>query len=191
MNPYGGLTAIDASIVEQSLLLACKADSDKEIIVVEIGTFNGKTAKGLKACLESVGRVIQYWGVDNGTLSTMEPPFDGARMIRGDSAEVFHLVPDNIHFLFIDGCHCGNHVILDTIHYGDRVRRGGVMAFHDTGADCQHTEKDPHGPHIPWFHNSVNAAHQKMGFPTSKWKKAFEGFDTERRVGGTTAYQKA
>lgn len=190
INPFGGLTNIDADVIEKAVQLAASIDSDREIIVVEIGTFNGETAKGIKACIEALGKVIQYWGVDNGTLSSLDPPFDGANMIRGDSAEVFDSVPSNIHFLFIDGCHCGNHVILDTIHYGARVRPNGVMAFHDTGEHCQQTMKDPHGPCIPWFSNSVNSAHNKMGFPNPGWKKVFEGFDRERSIGGTTAYQR-
>lgn len=181
---------MDAYIIEKAITLAASIDDERELILVEIGTYNGKTARGMKNCVESLGKKINYWGVDNGTQSNLEPPFEGANMISGDSAEVFERVPDNIHFLFVDGCHCGNHVILDTLHYGKRVRVGGVMTFHDTGPACQHTMKDPHGPHVPWFHNSVNAAHALMGFPTPEWRKVFEGFDPTRSVGGTTSYQK-
>lgn len=190
IQPYGGLTDIDADIIEQAIRLAASLHTDPELTVVEVGTFNGQTACGIKNCIEGLGRKINYWGVDNGTQSNLKPPFDGGRMISGDSAEVFHLAPEKIHFLFIDGCHCGNHVILDTLHYGQRVLRNGVMVFHDTGEYCQHTMKDPHGPHIPWFHNSVNAAHKLMRFPFPEWKKVFEGFDPQRAIGGTTAYQK-
>lgn len=190
IHPFGGLTGVDADTIEKALHLASSIDGDKDIVVVEIGTFSGETARGIKNCIEALGRAIQYWGVDNGTQSSLEPPFEGAKMIRGDSAEVFHLLPENIHFLFIDGCHCGNHVILDTIHYGARVRPKGLMAFHDTDEKAEHTMKDPHGPDIPWFYNSVNAAHRKMGFPGPAWVKVLEAFDSERNFGGVTVYQK-
>jgi hypothetical protein len=111
-------------------------------------------------------------------------------MVFGDSAEVFHKIPYGLDVALIDGCHCVNHVILDTIHYGDRVNVGGFMMFHDTAWHIQQTMRDPHGPDIPEFHNSVLKAHTLMGFPFKNWELFAEGADTKAPWGGVTAYRK-
>lgn len=192
--PYTSQTKIDAEIIEEVLASASK-DRDF-IMVLEIGTYQGDTSREIKRWCDEHGKKLGFWGMDAGLhpefTSGLTPPvpFPGAIMITGDSAESFRMVPYGLDVVLVDGCHCVNHVILDTIHYGARVAQGGFMMFHDTAWHIQQTMRDPHGPDIPEFYNSVNAAHLLMRFPTDNWELFAEGFDKHAKWGGMTVYRK-
>lgn len=157
---------------------------------LEIGTFGGSTAQGIRDWCASVDCALDYWGMDNRAQIHSESPFPSATFIVGDSAENFHRVPFGFDIILCDACHCFNHVVLDTLHYGERVRVGGFMLFHDTNPAIQHTMKDPHGPSIPEFHNSVLLAHRIMRFPFPNWELFKEVFDEGAKFGGVQAYRK-
>lgn len=183
---YGALTKVDVGVLETVLALY----RNKTMKFLEVGIHTGQTGRGIKDFCDAGQIAIEYWGVDNGAQSDCSSPFYGAFVIRGDSAEVFHEVPPDLDVAFIDGCHCGNHVILDTILYGARVKRGGFMLFHDTAPQVQKTMRDPHGPDISWFYNSVLAAHELMKFPTAEWELFHEEYDCRANTGGMKAFRK-
>ena len=57
---------------------------------------------------------------------------DKSVMIRGRSAAVSHLIPDeSLGILYIDGDHSHNGVSRDLFNYVPKVVRGGIVAMHD------------------------------------------------------------
>lgn len=185
---YGAITNTDAEVLEAALGALLPLE---QIDVLEIGTHRGGTARGIKAWCESHKRKLSYTGIENGAICLAEKPFVEAQMIFGDSIMVSHLAPPDVDLVFVDGNHDGNHVILETLLYGAKVRQGGFMLFHDTAPHIQQTMPEAEGPAgVPWFCNSVNAAHALMGFPTKEWKLHKSAYDPSRNLGGMTAYQK-
>jgi hypothetical protein len=185
---YGALTKTDAFALECVL----SHYAGKPCRLLEIGVHGGDTARGIRDFMAAQGSVLEYWGMDNGSHPdhlTLKP-FPEANFINGDSAESFHLVPDKLDVVLVDGCHCFNHVVLDTLHYGERVVPGGLLLFHDITPLAQQTMRDPHGPDIPEFHNSVLEAHRRMGFPFDNWTEQAFAFDGEAKWGGMAVYQK-
>lgn len=191
---YTSQTKVDAEIIE-SVLAVATADNDF-IRFLEIGTYRGDTSREIKRWCDEHGKKLEFWGIDaalHPDFTSGDPvkppiPFEGANMIYGDSAEVFHLIPKGLDVALIDGCHCINHVILDTIHCDFWMNKGGFMIFHDTAPHIQQTMRDPHGPDILDFYNSVNLAHIMMRFPFSDWKLFREGFDPNGKWGGIKVY---
>jgi len=47
-------------------------------------------------------------------------------------------------FIFIDGCHALDCFMDDFLRAEWFIRKGGVIAIHDTDFECQHTEPQPH-----------------------------------------------
>jgi len=193
---YTSQTKVDQEIIESVLAEATK--NKDSIVFLEVGTYRGDTSREIKRWCDEHGKKLEFWGIDaalHPDFTSGDPvkppvPFDGANMIYGDSAEVIHLIPEKLDVVLVDGCHCFNHVILDTVHYGIRVNPGGFIMFHDTAPHIQHTMRDPHGPDILQFYNSVNLAHFVMGFPTEDWVLFKEGYEPNAPWGGMTAYQK-
>lgn len=179
------MTLVDCECMKKVLEMFRTQDA---LRMVEIGTHRGGTARAIKDWCQGAGMLLEYWGVDNGALGVAEPPFPDAKFIQGDSAQVFFEVPFNLDIAFIDGDHGGNAVILDTLHYGKRVRIGGVLLFHDTAPHIQQTMREAQGPDHPWWYNSVLAAHGVMGFPTANWKLLYDMHDPAAKIGGMQAY---
>lgn len=189
-------TAVD----RDTILDTCKsAVRDGKLSFLEIGVFGGSTARGIKHWCDENGIALDYTGIDNGSHPSFNDsfkptvPFDGARLVIGDSVEVFPFVIRMFGYsvIFCDGCHCGNHVILETVIYSKFVRDGGFFMFHDCNPEISQTMRDPHGPNIPWFHNSVLQAHQELGWPWKGWKLVADKYDPEAKFGGCRVYQKA
>lgn len=161
---------------------------------LEIGVLNGQTARGIKQFCDENKIELEYWGIDPVSPEKWgcpREPFPGANFIQGDSAESFHLAEGPFEVALIDGCHCVNHVILDTIHYGAKVAYGGYLLFHDTNPEIQNTMRDPHGPDIWQFHNSVLEALTMIRFPTELWHYAKDSDHVEgRKWGGMTCFRK-
>lgn len=183
---YGALNSDDVIVLERVLFCF----TARRLRFLEIGVYDGQTARGIRDYCSENGISLEYCGLDNGNQNDGTLPFEGARMIKGDSAESFHLVPAQFDVVLSDGCHCVNHVILETIHYGNKVVSGGFMLFHDTSPRIQHTMKDPHGPNIPEFHNSVNLAHALLRFPFPPWKETDRRWNDASPWGGMAAFQK-
>lgn len=183
---YGAITPADAEVLE----LVLDQYKLKRIKFLEIGVYEGATARGIKQRCSENRSPLEYWGIDSGAICDPVPPFDGATFIVGDSAESFHLFPNDFDVVLLDGCHCLNHVILEVFHYGAKVKAGGFLMFHDTWSEIQQTMKDPHGPNIPQFHNSVNLALQIIGFPFKNWHLFRHNWMPGVEYGGMTAYQR-
>jgi hypothetical protein len=184
---YGAQQPKDVEVLEKVMSYY----HGKPMKFLEIGIHVGSTARGIKEYCDRHEISLDYWGIDP-VIPDPNPPFPGAHFVCGASDESFHLVPLGLDVVLVDGCHCVNHVILDTVHYGFRVLNGGFMLFHDVNPSIQQTMKDPHGPNILEFYNSVLLAHQLIGFPFASWgwRLIFQEWDESAPWGGMAAYRK-
>lgn len=187
MSDYGALTWDDIRVLED--VLRCYKGRDRPLRFLEIGVHTGTTSRGIKHYCDKHQIQLEWYGLDNGTQNDGVPPFPGAKMVVGDSVECAHLLPDVIDVVFVDGNHSFNHVVLDTLLYGEKVPVGGCIIHHDCAPHVQQTMKDPHGPPTPRFHNSVLAALNAIGFFASQeWAFFSGGYDPKEKYGGMLAH---
>ena len=187
---YGMMFPCDCDVLDACLadLLTRKA----HLRVLEIGGYNGDTARGMKKFVEEHGGTLEYWGIDPGlVLHHVDLPFEGAHMIEGKSEWSFHLVPDNLDLVFCDGDHSRNAVILDTFNYSGKVLPGGFFLFHDTNPLSQGTGYEYEGPpHIPQFGIAVMEAWDLMKWPWAPWEFFMERIPEGHHQNGMTAFFK-
>lgn len=190
---YGALTPTDAACMDWVLgevLPVVLKRIPPVAYVVETGTHNGGTARGFLKWANSNKVELVYYGIEAGAICVPISPFHGANLIVGDSVEVYEQIPTlGMDLIFLDSCHCLNHVILETIHYSKLVRPGGFLVFHDTAPHIQHTMKDPHGPNTAAFHNSVNLALATIWFPWVPWSLVADRYDKDSPIGGMRVYK--
>ena len=185
---YGAILDEDVEVLEQVLDQLIHPGT---VRVLEIGMHDGGTAKGIEAYLHAHGTRLEYWGIDpdDGKSRPRYIP-ENATIITGDSAEVFTQVPDGMHLVWVDGCHCFNHVVLDTLHYEGKVSNFGFMCFHDINPVGQGSEHQYHGPVIPEFGLAVVSALTAIHFPWGTWEFWMEKYPPETHNCGTRAYRK-
>ena len=160
--------------------------------VLEIGMHDGNTARGIEKFFVDRGIAMEYMGIDpdDGSTRPRHVPKDG-KVIVGDSAEVFEGIPSGFDLVWVDGCHCFNHVVLDTLHYARKVRPGGFICFHDINPAGQNEiEHQYHGPQTPAFGLAVNSALEAIRFPWAPWTLFGEKYPSDRSNCGTRAYRK-
>jgi predicted O-methyltransferase YrrM len=147
----------DTSIDPQELLVLCAIERHVSAAnVLEIGTWNGRTALNLAANASDGGRVTTIdlppdW---DGTLRYDVPaeyrnatyrgqlasryadtPYEGRiRQVFGDSALLdWDELGESFDLIFIDGCHHYDYVKSDTENAYRRLKPGGVLVWHDYG----------------------------------------------------------
>lgn len=185
LTDYGLITAADAALIAQQLDRV--ATRFKNPVVLEIGVRGGETARAISRHMGR--RPFRYWGIDSNRDMQTAVPFPGAQMVIGDSAEVFGHVPEELHFVLLDGCHCRNHVVLDFLNYGAHVPVGGVVVFHDSGAKMQGRDYQGHGPQEPPFFVDIAGAFKLLQMDVQpEWEKVDEA-DAED-WGGAVAYER-
>jgi len=197
---YGVLTNTDVKVIEWSLSQLKENFDPQEILnVVEIGVRDGKTSRGINKKLNQLKIKFKYWGIDSGKeLKYQEPPFSGANLIIKDSTDAFLDLPHNLHWVFIDGCHCVNHVMLDFLNYGYKVVKNGLIVFHDTNENSQSSSKRPrwsyqgHGDiDSPEFGTAIKLAFKKLDILNMpQWKLLCNKFEPDKDLGGVAVFQK-
>lgn len=198
-DKYGAILQEDVDVLEACLnILTDPRDREaghrgRPVRVLEIGMHDGGTARGIENFVKSWALALEYVGIDpdDGTSRPRYVPENGI-VIIGDSADVFNRVPFGFDLVWVDGCHCMNHVMLDTIHYAPCVRPGGFMLFHDVNPRGQGSHHQYHGPDTPEFGLATDMAHEAIRFPWAPWTKFMESWPTEegRTDCGTRAYRK-
>jgi SAM-dependent methyltransferase len=155
MEEYGLLGPTDPAVIEGSLLAAHTLtnpisptiESPLTFKILEIGVCHGRTARWIKEILDRKRIAFEYWGIDSQRDRPLEKPFPEANIVTGDSATEYHRVPDGFSWILIDGCHCANHAMLDFLHYGQKLKKRGLILFHDTNPDTQgKIDYQGHGP---------------------------------------------
>ncbi len=195
-DKYGAILVEDVVVLETCLREAIyDANGERPVRVVEIGMHDGGTARGIERFLNERGAGLSYVGVDpdDGTTRPRYVPA-GGRTIIGATAEVSHEVeaPFNggLDLVWVDDCHCVNHVVLDTVHYAPLVRIGGFMLFHDVNPRGQGFDHQYHGPEIPEFGLAIDAAHARIRWPFPNWSMVLEKWPDDVRNCGTRAYRR-
>ena len=228
MIKYGLISELDGKTLEKTIdLITQREFIGQEINITEIGIFDGQTARGLyeyvttrhygSASANPSDGVMKdntykcnYTAIDNEKDKLIKLPFPECKFIRGNSNEVYNQIPDESqHLIFIDGCHNFPSVVQDFFCYERKIKKGGYMAFHDTGDHIQPFKdyqgvgsKDDQDMYI-----SVKKALERIGLMTeifrtapdgSKyfeckfygWKLIFHEADITDPAGGITVFKK-
>jgi len=194
MIKYGLISNTDARTIEKTIDLI---EAHGEIWVTEVGIYSGETGNGIREYIKSKGAECFLTGIDN-KKDNEEIRFEYDRLIIGNSNEVYNQIPDNSqHLILIDGNHSFPYVVSDYYCYGDKVKKGGYLCFHDAapqaqGRDWQRMgdEKDPD------MSISLLKALDKSGLPIhfennkSGWQKIFHEWDATDRCGGMIVFKK-
>lgn len=134
---YGLITQVDARALERSLIRVAARFPGRPLRIVEVGVCHGDTSRALKAFLDAQGIVFDYTGVDNSRDLPVAVPFEGARLIDEPSEFAYRHIATGVHWVFADGCHGANAVMLDFLNYGDLLAPGGELIFHDAAPYTQ------------------------------------------------------
>jgi FkbM family methyltransferase len=187
---YGTMTNVDVSQIEKSLRFLKNSFGNDHVNLLEIGLDKSKTARAIHQRLPELGITnYTYWAIDNNPKTSL--PFPECNMIIGKSEEVFNQLPD-LHWVFIDGCHCSNHIMLDFLNYGYKVVKGGFLLFHDTGPYSQGHHYQKHGPNENDFYIAADRAFEKLDiFNRRDWKHVSSEYDKNNREwGGVSIFEK-
>ena len=182
VDKYGAIQAEDVEVLERCLNEISSRIERESVAgghpphfarICEIGMHDGNTARGIENFFKERGQQMTYWGIEPDTVST-RPRFVPANglLIQADSAECYSAIPDGLDLVWVDGCHCMGHVILDTIHYERKVRGGGFICFHDINPIGQGllSEHQYHGPNTPDFALAVTKGLDAIRFPWAPWR---------------------
>lgn len=182
MNGYGALNFDDVMLLEAALNMA---GAKGTLSFLEIGVHDGETAQGVKKFCDARKIELSYTGIDIKKPNPC-PSFEGAKFIQGESEYVFAKTEFQYDIIFIDACHCLNHVMLDILNYNEKVGWKGYMLFHDTSMYVQGKVPDHHGP--VELHCRVRDAMAKIGWPFNGFKLIAETFRQEHTFGGMQLY---
>lgn len=186
---YGLVTELDAELIGTLLDETARSFAPEPITILEIGVREGQTGRGMARLLADRGSAYRYIGIDNNRDLGTKPPFPGAELVIGDSAEVFEKIPNALHFVLLDGCHCVNHVVLDFLHYGSKVVPGGVIVLHDADPAMQGKDYQGHGPQTPDFHVATTRGLELLALMhRPEWAPAGESMQGE--WGGAVAFRR-
>lgn len=187
---YGAITTLDATVLDDVFAQF----KGQQVKVLEIGVYHGDTARGMKAACEANQCTIQYHGIDAFPMATPIPPIVGGHYVVSESAEAFDFVPGELDVVFVDGCHCLNHVILDAIHYSRKVKANGFMVFHDTAPQVQGVQTN-HWVHgtidKPLHRTQVRKALELIGWPNAQWQLWRDRYEPEANIGGMMVFKRA
>lgn len=194
---YGLMPEHDYRTMDKVLSMVCDQFKDEGIIrTLEIGVHKGNTSRGIHRFISEMGKANFHTGIDNCHDLQVQPPFEGCNLILGSSIEVYnHIANESQHFVFIDGCHNFPMTVADFFCYKDKVKKGGFIAFHDTGSQIP-LFKDYQGmgdkAEADMF-IACRKAVKSIGliddtFPG--WKKVIDEYDTKFDTGGILVVQK-
>lgn len=133
MIQFGLISKLDSEILMKTVDLICDEFSDDTINFTEIGIYAGATGNALSQYIKSKNRKCLWTGIDSkkdGEVIRFHPTV----FIPGDSSRVYNLIKDESqHLIIVDGLHTFAGVVSDFFCYAGKVKKGGFLAFHDTG----------------------------------------------------------
>jgi hypothetical protein len=181
---YGAITQVDADVLESILALY----KNRRLKFLEIGVWNGQTSRGIKDYCQRNNIALDYWGIDPNASADF-----AGKLITGVSEEVWGQTPSDFDVVFVDGCHCIAHVILDAIIYGAKIVPLGFMLFHDTAPKIQHVQTNHwvHGRGYKPIHlTAVRDAFKLLRWPSPEWELWAEDYDPTSDIGGMMVFRK-
>jgi hypothetical protein len=202
MPVWGLISGVDGAAIERAIARVRERFPNGPFRLLEVGLCWGQSSRAIAEVCASQGIPLEFWGIDNGrdgqagAPCASEPPFPGANVIVGDSAEVYFRVPAPLHLAFIDGCHAANYVMLDALNYGDRLAVGGEIIFHDAAPRSQ-GKKDWQGvgpKDHPDFGTATLEALRKLGLwpevRRTDWRLVEHAFDPTLDSAGVAIYER-
>ena len=215
---YGLISKVDSACIEKTIDLICEDFQNEKIYVTEVGIYNGMTSEGISKCIGLVKhKYFHYTGIDNGKDGEQPKHFPNfcSTLIIGNSNEVYNQIPDDSqHLCFVDSCHCFSCVISDFFCYSPKVKRGGYIAFHDTGShikpfkDFQHGDKGNPDAYISvrkaltelgllildadkqWIGEHGQHFQWATGNKNENWELVFDEADENDPAGGVCVFRK-
>lgn len=185
---FGLLSEEDALVLESTLE---RLAPRKSVKFLEIGVYQGQTGLGIKKWCDNRGVTLEWWGIDSGRDIDPKPPFEGAIIRKGKSEQIYPQIPNDFDAILIDGCHCRNHIILDTLNYSPKVVPGGFLLFHDTSPSAQGKDYQSDGVDSPEFYISTLEAFKMINWPHRPgWELVEERFDESLPYGGMRCYRR-
>lgn len=197
MPKYGLISKRDIETLELTMLhVLYHFTETNNIYTGEIGVYSGDTSRGINEFITKRGKNNGHTAIDNNADKPVEIPFEGCRLIIGNSNEVYNQINDeHFHLLFIDGNHSFPMTVSDFFCYKDKVKLGGFILFHDTGRhikqfkDYQKIGSDTD----PDMYIKCRKALKKIGLLDDKfdgWKLFLDSADDKDEAGGMTVIRK-
>lgn len=203
MPKYGLISQTDANTLELTLRLIFEHFRNDVINVTEVGVYGGDTGNGICEFILGQERDCNITGIDN-NKDGEKLRFDYDQLFIGDADEMaYKLEDDSQHLIFLDPCHCFAHTCSNFFSYAPKVKKGGYLAFHDTGKhiqpfkDFQHGDKENEDAYI-----SCRKALEKMGLLweqnsnefidryAEEWELIFDEADPLDAAGGICVFKK-
>jgi hypothetical protein len=197
MTQYGLISKVDAATIEKTLSLIIKQFPSEVINITEVGLFNCQTSIAIHEYLKDVSH--NYTGIDNEKDKPIVRP-GWMNFIKGNSTEVYNQLKDESqHLIFIDANHTFPSTIADFFCYQDKVKPGGYIAFHDTGAHIKPftgyqlmgSEADSD------MYIACRKALKKIGLLNNRfcgsygrWRLVFDEADENDEMGGVCVFKK-
>jgi hypothetical protein len=189
----GLISELDAQTIESTLRLVLDGFQEEIINVFEVGLFNCHTSEGICSFIESMGRRVNFTGIDNERDKPIVKPFN-FDLIISDSNEAYKSLTSAYHFGFIDANHSFPYVVSDFFCYESRIMVGGFLCFHDTGRHI----KDFVGYQCGDIHDkdsyiAVRKALKKIGLLDNKfegWELVFDRADESDEMGGVVVLKR-
>lgn len=195
---FGIVSNSDVSLLKESIKYIVETFPNEKLFLVEIGTYDGYTCIALNKELQNIHHTTnyEYFGVDlkeNRLEKIKQHKIPNIKLFLSRSEESFMLAPDNLHWVLIDGCHCVNHVMLDFLNYGYKVKKGGLIIFHDISPLGQNKlDYQGHGPknHTDFGTATLSAFKKLDIFNRKDWKLYKQDYDKTLNWGGIAIFQK-
>lgn len=154
---YGFVRDIEADLIDK-ILDRLKSEFGA-IRMLEIGVFSGDTVRGVYRRAKEIDCPVECVGVDFEKYRPNPTPDPSYQFFSGDSMDMWRDMTGNCEFLFIDGCHCVNHSMMDFCNYSPFVEVGGYCLFHDTALPKDQFSQEP----WPQDHSYAGKDPSKLG----------------------------
>lgn len=142
---YGFMRDVEETLID-SLLHTIKHKFGI-IKFLEVGVMGAQTVRGVYRRAKEIECPVRCAGVDFEHYRPNPTPDPNYIFYGGDSADMWREFPADYqcNFLFVDGCHCVNHALMDFCNYSPFVENCGYVLFHDTALPTAlgKTEQEP------------------------------------------------
>jgi precorrin-6B methylase 2 len=139
------------SFFERRELLMLALSLPENFVACEVGSYFGASTSFIAAAARMKNGTVHAVDTWNNDMMGLELAGDTFKKFsentaafsdlivphRGTSGAVTADIPKRLDFLFIDGGHTQEQVAKDVRNYASRVKKGGIVAFHDYYGDVQ------------------------------------------------------
>jgi cephalosporin hydroxylase len=173
--------------------------NEEQYKILEVGTAHGGFIKSFHNYMDfhKPWQVIGY-GIDS-KLHGYDPRyFDGHSLhfVDGKSTDqsvIDQFKENDFNFVFIDGCHCYRHTLVDAQNYYKKVKVGGLIGFHDISPTFQGGSEQPYTPECSEDrHIGCRQAIDDFKFEENGFEFVLEEYHTNPELfyGGVRLYRK-